>query len=259
MTKISVITVSWNAAKTIGATIASVAAQTVPTEHIVIDGGSTDGTPGLLSAAENVSAWVSERDGGLYDAMNKGIRMATGDYVGFLNADDALVGTDAAAHVEAAAASDADMLMGDIVLTGGDGRIVRSYRAGSFRPWQLRFGHMPPHPGLYVRRRLLLETPFRIDMKIGADFDQIVRLVLSKNASRHAIGRTITDMRIGGVSTSGFGATRQINRDFARVLRDNGVASHPALLWARYPVKALQYLGRPADLPRDWRSPLGQI
>ena len=244
---ISIVTVAYKAAATIEKTIDSVASQSLRTEHIVVDGGSGDGTRQILERRDaDLARWVSEPDGGLYDAMNKGAAMASGDYVGFLNADDHLAGPDVVAAMAGTAAdSGADMLLGDVLMVRPGGRPLRYYSGASFRPWQMRFGHMPPHPGLYVRRELLLRYPFRTDIRIGADFEQILRLLRDARASRSSIGRVVTVMQTGGLSTSGFSATRQINRDIADILSEHGVTSAPPLLWARYGVKALQYLRKP--------------
>jgi len=157
--KVTIITVAFNSASTIGDTLASVASQTHPDiEHLVIDGNSTDATMDIVRRhGARVAKALSEPDRGIYDAMNKGLAMATGDLVGFLNADDVLNGPGAVAALVEAASPGRDMVYADLVYVRADdlGRVVRHWRSGPFRRAALRLGWMPPHPTFYVRRDVL--------------------------------------------------------------------------------------------------------
>ena len=221
--QISVVTVSFNAAATIGATLASVAAQSRSREHLVIDGGSGDGTADMVRRIAPEAVCISEPDRGLYDAMNKGVAVATGDYVGFLNADDVYARPDALQLVhDQLSEHRVDVLCGGIVMVRENDpeRIVRTYRATGFQPWQFRFGHMPPHPGVFIRRRLLLETPFRTDLQIAADYAQLVTLLRRPDVRWATLDATLVAMRIGGVSTGGLSANARINTEMLQVLRE---------------------------------------
>ncbi|QMW23752.1 glycosyltransferase family 2 protein [Sandaracinobacteroides saxicola] len=250
--KITLITVAWNAAATIADTLRSVAAQTTaPHEHLIVDGASSDTTIALAQQyALPFTRIISEPDKGLYDAMNKGFAAATGDYIGFLNADDFLVRTDAIALLQAAAGAHPEALSAAVVLVKPDAPTVRtrSYSAHHFRPWMLRFGHMPPHPGFYVRRDIATVLgPMRTDLRISADFDFMVRFFARHSAA--TLAETLVAVREGGASNSGFSSRQTIARENLAVLRAHGIASASALMWAKYAAKIAQYAIPAAHYP----------
>ena len=155
--KLSLITPCLNNASTIRGTLESVAAQSHRDfEHIVVDGGSTDGTLEILAGHAGRLKVIGGPDRGLYDAINKGVASATGDAIGVLNADDYLESHTVLQEVSdaLAAAPDAQGVYGDVVFVhpGDLQRVVRRYSSRAFRPWKLRFGWMPPHPGSFIRR-----------------------------------------------------------------------------------------------------------
>jgi glycosyltransferase involved in cell wall biosynthesis len=247
--KITVVTVCYNAAGTIADTLASVAAQRgVEVEHVVIDGGSTDGTLEVVRRFPHVAALVSEPDRGIYDAMNKGLARATGDAIGFLNADDWFSRHDALALV-AGGLSDAEAVVGDLVIVDADepGRVRRFYSSRGFRAWMLRMGHMPPHPTLYVRREIFDEIGgFDDSYRIAGDFDFTVRLLLQRRATRwRRVPHTLVAFRNGGASTRDLAAKVRMNREILRSLRSKGLSLGALALYARYPFKALQLIARP--------------
>lgn len=245
--RLSVITVSYNAAATIEDTIKSVLGQSYQnTEYIVVDGGSSDDTVNILERYDaSLSRWVSEPDEGLYDAMNKGLAMATGDYVGFLNADDFFAHPNAlTAIADRLNNTKADMTFGNclIVDARNTNETVRFYNSWRFRPWHMRFGNMPPHASVYVRRDLLLaEKGFRTDLKIAADFDLLVRLILKRQSSLAYVPGITSINRSGGVSTQGLKSTIRINREIGASLRRNDIKSNTLFLWSRYLTKIWQY------------------
>lgn len=253
--KITVVTVCFNAATTIGDTLRSVAAQRgVEVEHVVIDGGSTDGTLDVVATFPHVALIVSEPDKGIYDAMNKGVARATGDAVGFLNADDYFLRDDALRLV-AEGLTDVDAVVGDLVIVDGAGkeggkeRVRRFYSSRGFRPWMLRMGHMPPHPTLYVKRAIFEEIgAFDDSYRIAGDFDFTVRLLLQRRQTRwRRVARTLVAFRNGGASTRDMAAKVRMNREISRSLKAKGLSLTPLALYARYPFKALQLVARPRD------------
>ncbi len=254
--KVSVITVAWNAATTIGDTLRSVAAQDhADLEHLVIDGGSTDATAEIFAATASPRAqFFSARDDGLYDAMNRGVARATGELIGFLNADDFYCRTDAVSLVAAAAAAtEAPAISGGVALVDpvDTTRLKRAYPAHA-ATWPLRFGHMPPHPGFYTRADAFARVgPFDLATGTSADFDWMVRFHAVHGLRAAVIPQTLVTMRAGGVSNAGLGSFARANAHALASLRRHGVASASPLLWSKYLAKSAQYL-MPA---RDWPAP----
>ena len=249
--KFTVVTVCFNAVDTIADTVASVRVQSHPdVEHLIIDGGSTDGTLALLGALKNWGdCLVSEPDKGLYDAMNKGLARASGSYVGFLNADDYFAHPHVITELATAAAeSDADIVCGDVRIVGAFPNRHYSGRG----PWmfKLRMGHMPPHPALYAKtERLRGLDGFKDGYRIGADFDLILRLFLGGARLRHVPGVKV-EMRVGGVSNSGLQSRRTINTEILRSLRENGLRANALQIWSKYLFKVFQF--RPGKGRGTW-------
>jgi hypothetical protein len=172
--------------------------------------------------------------------MNKGVAPATGEYVGLLNADDVYARPDALQIVhDRLSRSGADVLCRGIVMVRDTAptRIVRQYGATSFKPWQLRFGHMPPHPDVFVRRDLLLEEPFRTDLRIASDYALLLKLSRRTDVHWEMIKQTLVAMRIGGLSTGGVATNARINREILSVLRATDLYASPVLIWSKYLAK----------------------
>lgn len=256
--KVTVITVAWNAAATIGDTCASVAAQDWPDiEHLIIDGASQDNTTAIVAAtARPGHVLVSEPDKGLYDAMNKGLARASGDLIGFLNADDFFCRRDAVRLLAEAAlaAPDADAVSAAAahVRETEPWRLTRAYPPAPYAPWMLRFAHQPSHLGFYARRAAAATVgKFDPTIRIGADFDWMVRFFAIHRLRAVTVPTTIVNVREGGLSNSGFGSRVRINAEALATLRRHGLLALAPLVWAKYIVKALQYV-----LPaRDWPPP----
>lgn len=260
---ISVVTVCLNAERTIARTIESVAAQDWPDfEHVIVDGGSRDGTADIVERLRHDRLrFVSERDEGLYDAMNKGLRLASGDYVGFLNADDFLAAPDALRVVATEAAGGADCIMGDICLVDADGEPTRYiYSARGFRPWWLTIGAMPPHPAFYARRDLILAAGgFDTRFALASDFDLIARLILKHKARWTVAGRILTCFRQGGLTTRGLRSTLRISAEKRETLRSLGYWAAPARTMLRFPFRVWRRLtgvdrSRRGGVDVDWVS-----
>lgn len=204
--KISVITVCYNSAATIGETLASVAAQRdVALEHVVIDGGSTDGTMDIVDRFRDTVAYaVSERDRGIYDAMNKGLAAANGDVVAYLNADDCYAADDALAAVaDAFLSTGCDFVYGDIEMIDSAGRVARTWKTPTIGAGGIS-GTQIPHPAFFVRRSVLqsFAPAFDPDYRICADIKQQLIVVNRLRARGTQLGRPLVRMRLGGRSTS---------------------------------------------------------
>lgn len=244
--KISVITVAYNAAKTIRATMESVAAQRgVEVEHLVIDGGSTDGTMEIVRGFPCRA--LSERDQGMYDALNKGIALATGEVIGILNADDVFDGEDALKAVAAAFAeggADLEAVYADVRFVR-EGRTVRYYSARAWKPWMARWGFMMPHPGVYIRRGVFARLGgYRLGYRISADFELMTRYFVKGGVRAAYLPRSLVRMLPGGMSTSGLKAMVVLNRENVRALRENGIYSNFLMMLPKYFYKVLGLFAR---------------
>lgn len=250
--KISVITVCRNAAATISDTLRSVASQTYgEVEHIVVDGASTDGTVAILEKQLiGRGRWLSEPDQGIYDAMNKGVGLASGEAIGFLNADDLFAAPDTLERVAACLADPGvEACFGDLVIVDPRNleRIVRYFRGNDFTPERLAAGCMPPHPTLYVKRRVFDQHGlFQTDYRIAADFEFVARLFGKAKVPYRYIPRVLVRMRLGGVSTSGLRSTLILNREILRACRENGISTNLVRIYMKYGTKVLQLFRRPS-------------
>ncbi|MBL9010954.1 MAG: glycosyltransferase [Alphaproteobacteria bacterium] len=242
MTAISVITVCLNAGATIERTIRSVRAQTgVSIEHILIDGGSTDATMDIVAHyRDGFATVVSERDRGLYDAMNKGLALARGDFTGFLNADDAFAGPGVLASLAAAAARiGGDAAIGDVLQVDALDRPARMIRGDRVPARKLHRGIAPPHPAFYARTDALRAAGgFDTSYRRAADFDLMARLILAPGFRAAYRPGTVTHMRLGGLSTQGLRASHAASAEILRSCRTNGIRATTWTVLSRYPQKA---------------------
>ena len=219
--KISIITASYNASASIRSSIESIENQTYPhIERIWVDGDSTDGTKEYLSskAIELNAIYISEKDCGIYDALNKGLALSSGEIIGFLHADDVLPDRKILAEIaEAFKDEKVDIIYGDLcyVKDHENSKIVRYWRANKFQLKSLKFGWMPPHPTLYVRRKIFQKLEgFNIQYKISGDYDLILRLFSLPDLKYIYLDKVIVNMKMGGKSN------RSINTILLKSLED---------------------------------------
>lgn len=244
---ISIITVAYNSASTLGRTLHSVAEQRHPDiEHIVIDGGSTDGTATLVrQAGSHVRHFVSEPDRGIYDAMNKGIALASGDVIGFLNADDHYANDGVLARVAGLFADSAlDAVLGDVAFFQPEApdRVVRRYRSGRFSPRTIGWGWMPAHPSLFVRREVFERVgAFKTDYRIAGDYEWVARAFTRCPLRYQHLPEVLVHMQTGGVSTRGWRSTVLLNQEVMRACRENGIATNWFKILSKYPAKLMEY------------------
>jgi len=246
---ISVITAVLNRAGTIGQALASVHTQSWErVEHIVIDGGSTDGTLQLLEThRDRLAVLISERDNGIYDALNKGLRRASGDVLGLMHSDDFYSDDRVLERIASAFADPAvDGVYGDLdyVAREDPSRVIRRWRSGTYEAERLAWGWMPPHPTVYLRRSVIEQWGgFDTDFRISADYDAMLRYLARGKIRLAYVPEVLVKMRVGGESNrSLMRILRKSSEDYA-ALRRNGVGGVGALVWKNLS-KLPQFLGR---------------
>lgn len=204
--KVTVITAVYNGAQRVAEAVKSVQAQTYPdVQHVIIDGASSDGTLEILKGLVRPSdILISERDFGIYDALNKGLRYSLGDVVGFLHSDDIFADNDVLAHVAHAFRDPAlSGIYGDLDYVAKDNtsEIIRRWRSGPFQKFKLQQGWMPPHPTLYVRRNWYERIHgFDTRYRISADYFSILNLFSQSDFRSVHLPHVLVKMRVGGAS-----------------------------------------------------------
>ena len=227
--KISIITITFNSAKTIRRALESVQSQTYKDiEHVVVDGASTDGTRQIIEsyAAEHKNVrWISEPDEGIYNAINKGIAMATGDVIGFLHSDDVFYSPDSIGQIaDAFADADTDVAYGDLQYCH-DGKVVRRWKSNDFHPRALKYGWMPPHPTVYVRKEVYAQVgKYDEWFRISADYDMMLR-IFTAGYKTHYIPEVLVSMETGGASNKNTRARLSKTQEDYIVLKKNHVGA----------------------------------
>ena len=248
--KISLITAVYNSEATVGEAIASVAAQTYPDlEHLVVEGQSKDGS---LLAIERVRhermRLISEPDKGIYDALNKGVRNASGDVLGFIHSDDFLAHEGVLARIARAfedPAVEAVFSDLDYVAQADTSRVIRHWSTGAFHPRRLRYGWMPAHPTLYLRREVYERFgDYDINFGISADYDFILRYFSQATGKSVYIPEVLYKMRVGGVSNRNLAKIRQKMEEDMLAIRRNRVGGLHTLAFKNLS-KVSQFLVRP--------------
>lgn len=246
--KVSIITVCYNSAITLESTILSVRDQTyTDIEYIIIDGSSSDGTLEIIkSYSQVISQFISESDNGLYHAMNKGISIASGELIGILNSDDVfLTATVIEEIVDFHKKHRIDATIGNIVQCNKSGKVVRFYSSKDWDPNELRYGLMPPHPSLFVRRELFLKYgSYNLGFKIGADYELITRLFLRIGINWKYSGITTTSMLVGGISSSGYSSYKVITGEIKKSLKMNGISFSSWMINIRFIWKIKNFITR---------------
>lgn len=247
---ISIITATFNSAKTLKDTIQSVLRQTNKDfEYLIIDGGSTDETIDIVKSYESEFSgrlkWVSEKDQGIYDAMNKGIKMASGDVVGILNSDDYFTSDDILQTVDNAFKShEIDAIYGDIhfIRDGNSQKCVRYYSSRMFRPFWLRFGFMPAHPSFYCKREVFEKAGlYSLDYKIGADYEMMVRLFKKYRIMSQYINKDFVTMRTGGASNNNVRSRITLINEDVKACKENGVYTNSLFVMLKFMYKIFEF------------------
>ena len=225
--KVSIITIAYNSGKSIADAIDSVLGQTYPNiEYIVVDGQSKDDTMDIVrSFGTRITKHISEPDKGIYDALNKGIRLAEGEVVGFLHSDDIFAGPDVIADAVALfSEKQTDSIYGDLqyVYKNDTSRVFRNWKAGSFSMQKLRFGWMPPHPTFYVKKQVYDQYGlFNTDFRIAADYENMLRFLGKHRISTAYLPRVMVKMRVGGASNRSLKNIIQKSSEDLRAMKIN--------------------------------------
>lgn len=251
MPRISLITVCYNSAATIVDTLSSVAMQSYKDlEHIIVDGGSTDGTVEIIKNwVKHPVYLISEPDEGIYDAMNKGIDRACGDLIGLINADDFYINEHVIEDVASAFnSSPIKGLYADLVFVrpGNLDKIVRYCSGADFTPAKFAYGWMPPHPTVFLKRECYLEYGlFKTDYRIAADFELLARYMVKHRIHFHYLPEVIIKMRTGGKSTRSLKSNVILNDEILRACTEIGIPTNMFKIYSKYFRKSLQLFARP--------------
>jgi glycosyltransferase involved in cell wall biosynthesis len=244
--KISIITVCFNANKTIEQTIISVLSQTYQNiEYIIIDGGSVDGTIGIIHKySSNIDKIISEKDNGMYDALNKGIKLATGDIIGILNSDDFFSNNNILNLIVSKFNEnlELDAIIGDVAFVNKTNKIIRHCSTKKWDISKFKFGNMPPHPSFYCKKYCYDKFGYyNTKYKIAGDFELLLRFFYINKLQFLHIPKILVSMKPGGLSTSGVKSTLTINREILDAFKINGLKTNFLFLYSRYFKKILEY------------------
>ena len=250
--KISVITVTFNSGSTVRDTIESVLKQEYKDyEYLVIDGGSKDNTVDIIKEYEpkfeGRMRWVSEKDKGMYDGINKGIRMSTGDVVGIINSDDFYHRSDIFDVVNKAFEENKDVeaIYGDVRFVNPDNldKTVRYYSSKHWMPWRFRFGFMPAHPTFFTYKENFEKYGYyQYDYHIAADYELLIRHLYTNHVPAKYVPVDFMKMRTGGRSTNGWKANVLLNQEIVRACKENGIWTCMPLLFLKYFIKVFELI-----------------
>lgn len=225
--RISIITVAFNAQNTIERCINSVLRQKFKNfEYIIIDGGSTDNTRKIINNyRNNIDVFISEPDNGIYDAMNKGIALATGDVVGTVNADDYYADDDVLNSIaKVFTEQDTSILYGDLDYVGQSDKIIRKWRSGMYRRGMFNWGWMPPHPTFYCKKNLFDRLgAYKLNYGSAGDYELMLRFIHLNNIGAYYLNKVLIKMVIGGISNKSLSNRVQAMRFDLKAMRDNNI------------------------------------
>ena len=247
MMKVSVITATYNSAATVADTLRSVRDQSYPlVEHLIIDGGSKDNTMEIVAGFPHIKQICSEKDRGIYDAMNKGVKRATGDIVGILNSDDFYASENVLREVvDTFEQSGCDAVYGDLQYVCKDdvSKVVRYWRSGPYQQGAFKWGWMPPHPSFFVRHTLYDRCGlFNLDMKTAADYELMLRMIHKEGASLQYLPNVLVKMRTGGASNSSLASRLKANADDRKAWDVNGLKPYWFTMYLKPIRKITQFI-----------------
>jgi glycosyltransferase len=245
--KISIVTATFNSAATVADTLRSIRDQIHPeVEHVIVDGGSTDGTLGIVKEFPHVAKVITGKDDGIYDAMNKGIISAGGEVIGILNSDDVYTDDTVLAEIASAFTDKAVMTVyADLqyVHPGDLNRVQRTWKTGVFRKRKFYFGWMPPHPTFFVRRSVYEQAGlFNLALRSAADYEMMLRILLKLGMTAYYIPRVLVKMRAGGISNASLFNRLRANREDRLAWKLNGLRPYFFTLYLKPLRKIHQFI-----------------
>ena len=248
--KVSIITVCYNSQKTIENTIKSVLSQSYKNyEYIIIDGGSTDNTIKIIKKyKKKIQIFRSEKDKGIYDAINKGIKYATGSVISILHSDDIFYNKFTTQKVMSYFNSNSKIncLIGNKIITDNNlKKKLRSYKANFFKKWMLYFGFSPPHPSTFFRDKIYKKYGlYKNKYIIAGDFEFFVRIFLKKKILYKIIDENFVLMKSGGKSSSSIKSNLISSQEIIKSFKDNKLYTNWFLIILRFPLKLIQYINK---------------
>jgi glycosyltransferase involved in cell wall biosynthesis len=247
--EVSIITVSYNSISTISDTINSVLDQSYKEiDYIIVDGSSTDGTINVIkSYGDRILKLICEPDSGMYDAINKGIKLASGNIIGILNSDDVFNDNSIVEQVANIFNNeDIEALFGDVVFVKPDNlkKVVRYYSSKQFHPGKFRYGYMPAHTSFFAKKELFERYGnYKTDYKIAADFELLVRFLYVHKIKYKYVEKPFIIMRTGGISNRNIRSRFILNKEIVRACRENLIETNYFLIYLKYFKKIFEFLG----------------
>tara|TARA_X000000368_G_scaffold49457_1_gene35266 strand:- start:7418 stop:8164 length:747 start_codon:yes stop_codon:yes gene_type:complete len=232
--KISIITISFNAKATIEKTLKSVANQSYNNiEHIIVDGGSKDNTIDICNSFSHITKTISEPDKGIYDAFNKGLNIATGDIIGFLNADDIFYNKNSIQDiVDAFNQNRVDIVYGNLEYINGKGRVIRNWISKSYKKGLIKQAWMPAHPTFYCKKDIYKNLGgYNDSFKIAGDFELCLRFLEINNIPSFYLDKKLVKMLTGGISNSGLKSKWVIYKEEIKAFKINNISINPSLFF----------------------------
>ena len=247
--RVSIITIVYNNEKFIGDTIRSVIKQNYPDiEYIIVDGLSTDGTMDIINGfKDKINITISEKDFGLYDAINKGIMVASGDIIGILNSDDIFYDDFVISKVvNAFINNEIDATIGDVLfIRNKNNKVIRYYSSEKWKPSKFTRGFMPPHPSFFVKKSIFNKLGYyKLHYKIAADYELLIRFLFVNKIKWKYISIITTKMRIGGKSTKNLNSIITLNKEILLACKENGLKTNYLKIYSKYLLKPFEFIFR---------------